>query len=58
MRRIIVADREVSEIEDGRRKELGKRQMERNGRLANLVARSADHGDVRRFLRAVDWNYM
>ena len=46
---MIVTDREVTEIEDGRRKELEKRKMGRNGRLANLVARYADRSDVGRF---------
>ena len=55
---VILIDRESAEIAGGHRKELGKRQMERCGRLANLVAKYADRGDAGRSPRSIERDYV
>ena len=51
------ADRESAELEAGRTKNVEKRQEDRNARLATLVVRFADGGDVGRILRGIARNY-
>ena len=52
-----ITDRELAELDGGLRKNFEKRQEETNARLATIVARFADEGDIARLLRGAARNY-
>ena len=53
-----ITDRELAEIDGRLRKDVEKRQEDRAARLATIVARFADDGDIARLMRGIARNYM
>ena len=53
-----ISDRELSEIDGGLRKNIEKRQKDRNAMFSAIAVRFADNGDIARLMRGISHNYM
>ena len=53
-----IAERELSGLSEGLRKNVEKRQDDRNARHATIAARFAEDGDIAMLLRGLAHNYM